>query len=271
MFKTRAISGAVLMAIALITFICGGPILFITMLAISLIGMFELYRATGVNDTKYSPLAITAYIGAALYYVLAYLEMDEFALLALAFTLIAVMAVYVLTYPRYRAEQTMTAFFGIVYVAVMLSYVMRTRALANGEYTVWLILGCSWGCDTMAYCVGRLCGKHKMAPELSPKKTIEGAVGGVVGAAVIGALYALLIGGVFHAFPGRIPVGEYALICGCGGVISMFGDLGASAIKRNHNIKDYGNLIPGHGGILDRFDSVILTAPIIYFLSRVLL
>jgi phosphatidate cytidylyltransferase len=127
---------------------------------------------------------------------------------------------------------------------------------------VWLIFLCSWGCDTCAYCVGMLIGKHKMAPVLSPKKSVEGAVGGVAGAALLGALYALATGGL---------VLEYALICAVGALISMVGDLAASAVKRNQNIKDYGTLIPGHGGILDRFDSVIFTAPVIYYLAKMVL
>ena len=88
------------------------------------------------------------------------------------------------TYPRFQAEQVMAAFFGIVYVAVMLSFLYMTRELPGGAYLVWLIILCSWGCDTCAYCVGVLIGKHKMAPVLSPKKSVEGAVGGVLGAAL---------------------------------------------------------------------------------------
>ena len=107
-----------------------------------------------------------------------------------------------------------------------------------------------------------LIGKHKMAPVLSPKKSIEGAVGGVVGAAALGAIYAAVTHG---------PVVEYAVICAVGALISMVGDLAASAIKRNRGIKDYGKLIPGHGGILDRFDSVIFTSPIIFYLAKMLL
>lgn len=108
-------------------------------------------------------------------------------------------------------------------------------------------------------------GKHKMAPVLSPKKSIEGGVGGVVGAALLGAVYAVAIN---HFAPGtEANVVLYAAICGVGGIISQIGDLAASAIKRNHDIKDYGKLIPGHGGILDRFDSVIITAPIIFYMA----
>ena len=131
-----------------------------------------------------------------------------------------------------------------------------------------LVFLCSWGCDTCAYCVGMLIGKHKMAPKLSPKKSVEGAIGGLAGAALLGALYALAINqwGGASAQPSA-----YALICLVGGMISMVGDLAASAIKRNHEIKDYGTLIPGHGGILDRFDSVIFTAPVIYYLATALM
>ena len=112
-----------------------------------------------------------------------------------------------------------------------------------------------------------LIGKHKMAPVLSPKKSVEGGIGGIVGAALIGVLYALAIN---HWGNAGVSVFEFAVIGAAGGAISQVGDLAASAIKRYHNIKDYGKLIPGHGGILDRFDSVIFTAPIIYYLAILL-
>ena len=158
----------------------------------------------------------------------------------------------------------MAAFFGVFYVAVMLSYIYQTRLLPGGVFTVWLVFVCSWGCDTCAYCVGMLIGKHKMAPILSPKKSIEGGIGGIVGAALIGVLYALAIN---HWGNAGAEITQYAIIGAAGGAISQIGDLAASAIKRYHNIKDYGKLIPGHGGILDRFDSVIFTAPIIFYLA----
>ena len=107
--------------------------------------------------------------------------------------LICQMAVLVFAYPRYNTQQIMAAFFGMFYVAVMLSYIYQTRILPGGIFTVWLVFVCSWGCDTCAYCVGMLIGKHKMAPVLSPKKSIEGGIGGIAGAALIGVLYALAI------------------------------------------------------------------------------
>ena len=185
--------------------------------------------------------------------------------------LVAFMAAYVFAYPKYRAEQVMAGFFGVVYVAVMLSYIYLTRNLEHGAYLVWLIFICSWGCDTCAYCVGILIGKHKMSPLLSPKKSVEGAVGGVVGAALIGIIYAAVIRGLDPDAISYTAIVSFGIIGALGALISMVGDLAASAIKRNHKIKDYGTLIPGHGGILDRFDSVIFTAPIIYYLCLILI
>ena len=229
-----------------------------TVLCLSLIGAGELFRVMKVRQDKWNLLEITGYAGVVIFYMSLLLHDPMYQMLALILDLVLLMAVYVFTYPKYNANQVMPAFFAIVYVGVMLSYVYQTRMLDGGKFHVWLIFLCSWGCDTCAYCVGVLFGKHKMAPVLSPKKSVEGAVGGVVGAILLGIIYAAATKG------GMV---EYAIICGVGALISMVGDLAASAIKRNQGIKDYGKLIPGHGGILDRFDSVIFTAPIIYFLS----
>ena len=262
MFKTRLISGILLVIAALLTIISGGYVLFFTLLCISLIGMQELYKAMGIHEDRTGLLEIVGYLGAVLYYISLLLGFESYGLMAVLVSLILVMFVYVFTYPKYHANQVMAAFFGVVYVAVMLSFILMTRNLPDGKFIVWLIFLCSWGCDTCAYCVGMLIGKHKMAPVLSPKKSVEGGVGGVVGAALLGVIYAVATQG---------PMVEYAVICGIGALISMVGDLAASAIKRNQGIKDYGKLIPGHGGILDRFDSVIFTAPVIYYIAKIIL
>ena len=262
MFKTRLISGIVLVIIALATIISGSWILFFTLLAVSLIGMRELYKVMKVSDEHVTVLELVGYLGAVLYYIAMKADFGNYGTMAIIISMILILFVYVFGYPKYHAEQVMAAFFGVVYVAVMLSFIYLTRSLPDGKFLVWLIFLCSWGCDTCAYCVGMLIGKHKMAPVLSPKKSIEGAVGGVAGAALLGVIYAAATQG---------KMAEYALICAVGALISMVGDLAASAIKRQENIKDYGTLIPGHGGILDRFDSVIFTAPVIYALAKMIL
>ena len=259
MFTTRLVSGIILVILALVLVTTGGGVLFAAVAAISLIGMFELYRVMKLEKT---PLAAVGYLAAALYYGFVWFEKEDLMMLMAAAFVMVLMAVYVFTFPKYKTEEITITFFGVFYVAVMLSYIYQTRILPGGIFTVWLVFVCSWGCDTCAYCVGMLIGKHKMAPVLSPKKSIEGAVGGVAGAALLGVIYAAATQG---------KMAEYALICAVGALISMVGDLAASAIKRNQNIKDYGKLIPGHGGILDRFDSVIITAPVIYYLAKTIL
>lgn len=259
-FLTRLISGVILLLIALMTIVAGGWVLYATALILSLIGAFELYRLLGIREEgkTIGLLEAAGYFAIILYYLSIAFNWGILQLPVILIGLVVVMAVYVFTFPKYHVNKVAGTLLGIVYVGVMLSFVYQTRMLEDGEFIVWLIFLCSWGCDTCAYCAGRLFGKHKMAPILSPKKTVEGAVGGVIGAGLLGLIYGLLTQG---------PVIEYIIICLVGALISMVGDLAASAIKRNMEIKDYGHLIPGHGGILDRFDSVIFTAPIIYTLA----
>lgn len=260
MFITRLLSGIVLVAVALLVIIPGGNVLFLTMLVLSLIAAGELYKATGVRkDKPFGAMDVAGYIGICLYYCALFFLPRMYHLGALIIGAIIVMSVYVFSYPKYDAPQMMSTVFGIIYCGIMLSCIYSARMFVNnGRFTVWLIFLAAWGSDTCAYCVGSLIGKHKMTPQLSPKKSVEGAIGGIGGATALGAIYGALTGE---------PVGIYALICGIGALISMVGDLTASAIKRNMDIKDYGKLIPGHGGILDRFDSIIFTAPVIYYLA----
>ena len=260
MFKTRLLSGIVLVIVLIATVGFGGDLLFAFLAVISVIGLTELYK---VIDVQYKILGFVGYLAAVLYYGLIYTGHMEYVTMLSILFLVLIMAVYVFTFPAFRAEQVMTVFFGFFYVAVMLSYVYQTRELLDGSVVVWLIFLSSWGCDTCAYCVGVLFGKHKLAPVLSPQKSIEGAIGGVAGAAVLGFLYALTFQTQMAGI--KNPQLVCALACAIAAVISQIGDLAASAIKRNHQVKDYGHLIPGHGGVLDRFDSMIFTAPAIYF------
>ena len=235
-----------------------------TLTIVSLIGMFELYRAVKVQKQGENLLAVVGYLGVILHYILLSIGYSEYTMMNLIIVLIAMMFVYVFSYPKYHAEQVMAAFFGVVYVGVMLSYIYQTRMIRDGAFLVWLIFLCSWGCDTCAYCVGMLIGKHKMTPKLSPKKTVEGCIGGVVGAGLLGFFYAFFFP-EYAAFTAN-PYIVFPLVTVIGALISQVGDLTASAIKRNYEIKDYGKIIPGHGGVLDRFDSVIFVAPFVYYL-----
>lgn len=265
MFKTRLISGIILLAITIAVVFLGGNVLFGVLLVISLIGLYELYKI--VNVHKAFP-GILGYISCLSYYILLYFGLTDYQMMLFIFFLMLLMFAYVFGFPKFQTEQIAVSFFGLFYVSIMLSYIYQVRLLEEGAWIVWLIFIGAWGSDTCAYAVGVLFGKHKFAPKLSPKKSLEGCVGGIVGAALIGFLYATVIREYITEL--QNPQLIFAVIGAASSVISQIGDLAASAIKRNHNIKDYGSLIPGHGGILDRFDSIIFTAPIVFYLATML-
>ncbi len=260
MFTTRLISGIVLVAVALAVVITGGPLLFAVTCAISMVGLFEFYRVLSIEKKA---VGIAGYVMALAYFALLWFGGKLYLELVVILAVLVFMTIYVVTFPDYKTEEVTGAFFGVFYVPVMLSYLYQTMMIPDGKYLVWLIFLSSWGCDTCAYCVGMLFGKHRLAPVLSPKKSIEGAVGGVVGAALLGLIYGAVFGG--HMLEVDSPLLACAAACAIAAVISQIGDLAASAVKRNHDVKDYGHLIPGHGGVLDRFDSMLFTAPAIYF------
>lgn len=271
MFWVRLMSSAVLVVLALIFLITGGRLLGVVVTALSLVAFRELMHACRVEkEGKPGLLEYVGYAGILAYCLTMVFTKDfTWGIGCLVLVFLAEMFVYVFTFPRYQAPQVMTTFFCAFYPAALFSFVYLTRELTHGVYLVWLIFISSWICDTCAYATGMLFGKHKLAPVLSPKKSVEGSVGGVIGSALVGALFARIFMMPATGEP-RVVV-LVAVIGAVGAVISQVGDLAASAIKRNHEIKDYGKLIPGHGGIMDRFDSVLFTAPIIYYLSVVLL
>ena len=272
MFGKRLMSSVVLVILALVLLLTGDGVLALGMLILSLIAFRELTKACGViaEGQKNNALEAVGYAGIVLYYLVVYgSENPVYWVGMLALIFLGMMFVYVFSFPRFRAEQVMTAFFCAFYAPVLFTFIFLTRNLPNGIYMVWMIFISSWICDTCAYLTGMAIGKHKLAPVLSPKKSIEGAVGGVVGSALVGSAFGYFA--LERVFADQNVTWIAALICGVGAVISQVGDLAASGIKRNHDIKDYGKLIPGHGGIMDRFDSVLFTAPIIYYLAILLI
>ncbi len=310
MFLTRLLSSIVLVILAFTTISMGGGVLLAVLILLSAVAYMELSGATGVYQIpekeredgaekrtvalttrellfrrEKNGLEVVGILGIVLHYgLLLFLEETQAMsiqtgmLLSIVAVFMGSMFVYVFTFPKYRAQQVMAGVFNFLYGPFCLSFIYLARELRagtrvdgsipSGLFIVWLILISSWGCDTCAYCVGILIGRHKMSPVLSPKKSIEGAVGGTAGAVLLGALYGYLVRNMFE--DDRIIL-LFAVICGVGALLSMAGDLAASAIKRNAGLKDYGTLIPGHGGVMDRFDSMIFTAPVIYFMALFLI
>ena len=268
MFSKRLISSIVLVILAFVVILPGSYLLGATLFIISCIAFKELLNVfiDAAEQKQKQSVTWIGTIGIGIYYFMLMLQVDPtWLLFAIVMTFLALMSAYVLTFPKLKGTEVVSAFFSFFYAPVLLSFIYMTRNMKFGIYIVWMIFISSWICDTCAYLSGMLLGKHKLAPILSPKKSIEGAIGGVLGSALVGAIFGYFVepvigySGIWMMFP---------VIGACGAVVSQIGDLAASAIKRNYNIKDYGRIIPGHGGIMDRFDSVIFAAPMIYFLAE---
>ena len=260
MFWTRLASGTVLVILFIGILWVGGWLTCWSMCLLSLIGVFELMR---VYKLEKSALAILAYLATIVYYTMLFIDKTDLLMPVMISYLLLVLAVYVLAFPKFRDKDMMAAFLSFYYVSVCLSYVYRLRDIKDGGYFIILVFLCSWGNDTLAYATGRLIGKHKMSPVLSPKKSIEGLIGGIVGAGILGVIFGIIFNANVHPIP-NAPL-WFGLVGMVGAIPAVIGDLAASAIKRNNDVKDYGKLIPGHGGVMDRFDSMIFTAPIIYY------
>ncbi len=272
MFRTRLLSGIVLVAVAVAVLIKGGTLLAVVLFLVSMIAYQELTAACKIRGEGKMPgapviagLVMTLVYYGALGLAAAQGLLDAFCAMVfvIAAAFLVFLFVYVFAFPRYHANQIMAAMFSFLYGPVMLSFLYLLReGIDEGIYLVWFVFLASWGSDTCAYCVGVLIGKHKMTPKLSPKKSVEGAIGGVLGAAILFTVYAHF---VINAYSGMTLALPFAAVLGAAGaLVSMIGDLAASAVKRDYEIKDYGKLIPGHGGIMDRFDSVIVAAPIVF-------
>ena len=163
---------------------------------------------------------------------------------------------------KYNIKDIAITFFGICYIVIFLMFIPIIREMPNGKILIWYVIIAAWGTDIFAYCIGRKFGKHKFS-KVSPNKSIEGCIAGTVGAVICMLIYTAICNNVWNM---NI---NYILISIIGVVLSLVGQIGdfaASSIKRYTGIKDFSNLIPGHGGMLDRIDSVIFIAPFAYFL-----
>lgn len=277
--KTRIITG--ICAIALFVPICwfSDTVVFpLAFAIISAVGVFEMAKCLGVHNDIF--LTVPMYLVAFCVPFLRFFFMRQSHYLAVALILVFAILVYALLYVMLRKNKddlsrvlTMYAMFlyivGCFASVVCLRYYdfYGTKNIIDGKYLYLLVFIGAWVCDTFAYFTGKFFGKHKLIPEISPKKTVEGSIGGIVFTMGAFALYGLILQkGFDYVLSGNLVMNYMIFILlGLGAaIISQIGDLIASAVKRQYNIKDYGFIFPGHGGILDRFDSVMLVAPAIY-------
>lgn len=265
----RTISSVVLIAIALLAVIFSEHMVYPLALAfLAFVTLFEMLRVIGVH--KNLVLSIPAYAFAIAFPIGAYFIKPEttiYFLLILAsgmfVYLLWLMGISVFSKGKTAFSRISEAFVSTLYITVSITTLSLLRYFdrENGVWAVVLVFVISWMSDTAAFAVGSLMGKHKLIPEVSPKKTIEGAIGGVVFATIGCLIYGFGLDFIFE----NVSINYLALgICGALlSVVSQLGDLVASLIKREYGVKDYGTILPGHGGLMDRFDSVIAVSTVL--------
>lgn len=269
----RVISSVVVVAFTTIMLIMGGWFMLICLAGLSFGGMYEIFRLARKDEKEmdgrfaFKVMMIDGMVAAVVWMLLVHTLRDNImngnlTIMFLLTLVIVLMFEVVILYPRFTYVDMAFTLFGVMYVGVLFSTFYMIRTNTNGEFYVWYIFAVAWGSDTCAFFTGLSLGRHKMSPLLSPKKTVEGAVGGVIGSIVLCLILGASIASVTLIDTGALI--KFSLVTGLlGGVTAEIGDLFASSIKRWCGIKDFSQIIPGHGGILDRFDSALMVAPLV--------
>ncbi len=257
--KTRILSGLIMVPLLAVLYF-GGEVLRIACFIIGIAGLYEFMKGFKSMDIK--PSYPIGCVFALLLYGIDTLRIwsgvyrPELYMCWLVL-LVVCSCLYLFKFDERKLEDGMATIIGVVYIVLFSYHVVLVDQTVH-SILVWTIVFSAFGTDIFAYFTGYALGKHKLCPKISPKKTIEGSIGGILGSMLLCGLFGWFVaGGVY--FLHTLAIGAL------GGVISQAGDLTASVFKRKMGIKDYGNLIPGHGGVLDRFDSVLFTAPLVYY------
>lgn len=269
MLKTRVISALVGLALLIVVLYLGSIPLGIVVSLIAAIGLYEFYNS--VSKVKnIHPIKTVGYLSILPLLILGLqktglfnIDLNILAGISVCLIIFLSMAFIVLGHKRYNIIDACVTAFGMAYVPFLMSFLILIRNLDYGNILIWLIFIGAWGTDTMAYTFGRLFGKKKIIPEISPKKTMAGAIGGILGCIALMTVFGFVTEAYFSLKISFVTLTLLGLFCG---IISQIGDWSASAIKRYVNVKDFGNIMPGHGGVLDRFDSVLFVAPVVYFI-----
>ncbi len=258
--KTRVLFGVFGAAFVLLALYVFPPIVAtIAMVILSMIAAQEFTAAVAGKHSR--PLQLLA-MGLALIMsiVSSSLAFGFWIQLVAFLSIVLLFCVLLKTHDRFSFTQIAGAFFGGIVIPYLLMSLIRIFGMDGGKVYILIPLLAAWGSDTCALFAGMAFGKHKLAPVVSPKKTVEGSIGGVIGAAALSMIYAIVIHFVCGYALGSILL-EYIALGFFGSILGQLGDLSFSVVKRGSGIKDYGKIFPGHGGVLDRFDSVIFVAP----------
>ncbi|MGI6727640.1 MAG: phosphatidate cytidylyltransferase [Anaerovoracaceae bacterium] len=251
--KTRILSGLAMLPLAVVIYF-GNKILLVFCLLLAILGVREFYNGFLKIDIK--PCFWIGYLSAISLYAIGFLQLNTEYYMFWFFAVVVVGLLYLFRIEQRQLSDSMSTIVGVFYV-VFFSFHLVLIDQTESSILIWMVFLSAFGTDVMAYFTGYVFGKHKLCPKISPKKTIEGSIGGIIGSMILSGIFGLFVANelMFHCI----------IIGLIGSVVSQIGDLTASIFKRKMGIKDYGNLIPGHGGILDRFDSVLFTAPLVYY------
>ena len=257
---TRIITGIVALAAFVTVILLGETVFEIAIAAISLFMLYELYGAiTHSKPVKVSGFASAVFILLGIHFNMLEMAVTVAVILSMLFLVFLHSKI---TYRELLSVQLLT-----VYVTLFMSFIPRLGS-ELGFAVMGIIFIIAWGSDTAAYFCGTFFGKHKLIPKVSPKKTVEGSVGAIIVTALLCAVYLLILDKTGYFKADAVMYIGIAVIGAVASALSQLGDLAASAIKRDCQIKDYGKIFPGHGGFMDRFDSVILVAPVVYYLCK---
>lgn len=257
--KQRIIS-AFFGIIVLVAVMLGGKELFdVAVVLISSMAIYEVITALGLKRNGVMT-AVSVFLPAV---VMIISHIDREYIFSAVYLFIAIYLVVMLfNHGKYSFNDVAKYIAVSVMITLSFIHISFVRAFDNGIICVFIVFIGSWITDTCAYFTGVAIGKHKLAPKISPKKTIEGSIGGIIGVTVILTAYTIICANIINVNVNIYSIVSIGLISG---VLSQFGDLCASIIKRENDVKDFGNIMPGHGGVMDRFDSFLFVAPAIYY------
>ena len=264
----RILSGIILFPIFAIVLIFGNKYLvdvFISVVAI--MSLHEFYKAfKGKAEPIQWPGYVTAVLICFIHLIPNEYILPSITLIILLNVLVLFTQVVVTTLKR-NITDIAISLLGVCYIVFFLMFAPLIRdSLENGKILIWYVFFAAWGTDIFAYAIGRKIGKHKFT-EISPNKSIEGCVAGLFGSIIMCMVYTFVCNSIWNVNISYIYIFGISIFLS---VISQIGDLAASAVKRHCGIKDFSNLIPGHGGLLDRIDSVIFILPFAYFLLSII-
>jgi len=253
-----AIIGILLLIFILYT---GGFVLVIGVSFLTLAGVIEY---TAAINRSIRPKINLGFMLILAFMLTITIKLDYYFLMPVLLVVFIAIFCYEILSGNVGIQRGSTMLFGLIYVPVMFGYLFLFENIYHGVYYLWMIFIIAFSTDTAAYFIGKSIGKRHFAPKISPKKTIAGSVSGVIAAAVCTMIYGAILG---NAFGFVLPWYLYLAIGVLGSIAGQCGDLTASMIKRRVKIKDYGRILPGHGGILDRFDSILFIIPLIYIFA----